>query len=440
MERTGARAAAFKVLNRVEGGDAYADIALDTELRGMGGPDAALSTELVYGVLRWKLRLDFTIGLFSSIKTNKLEHRVLNALRLGAYQLLFLSKIPPSAAINESVELVKPDRKKAGFVNAVLRKIDSERDKIRVPEQDPINHISISWSHPEWMVKRWAERHGIEETIELCKADQEAPPKTIRVNTLATTREKLIQDLASDGFEVGPTRYSPYGIEVRGGGPLDAKDHRYYIQDEASQLIPLLLSPAPGETVLDACSAPGGKTTHIAQIMGNKGVIYGVDKHEARLRPIKETASRLGVNIVKTFTADAAGPLGFVEKGSLDAILCDAPCSGLGVLRRAPDSKYRRSVEDITRLALVQTALLDNLAGYLKKGGRLVYSTCTFEPEETDDIISGFLERHADFKLEDASSVLPEGCRELVDAKGLLRTFPHRHRMDGFFGARLRKT
>lgn len=439
MERTGARAAALKVLNRVEGSDAYADIALDTELRGMGAQEAALSTELAYGVLRWKLRLDFTIGLFSSIKTSKLEHRVLNALRLGAYQLLFLSKIPASAAINESVELVKPDRKKAGFVNAILRKIDSERERIKVPEDDPVKHTSIFWSHPEWMVRRWAARYGMEETIELCKAGQEVPPRTIRANTLVISRDGLIRELASEGFDAAPSPFSSYGIEVRGGGPLGPKDNRYYVQDEASQLIPLLLAPTPGEAVMDACSAPGGKATHMAEIMGNKGLIYALDKHEARLRPVNESASRLGVDIVRTFAADAAEPFGFVERNSIDAILCDASCSGLGVLRRTPDSKYRRKEEDIKNLSILQAAILDNLAGYLKGGGRLVYSTCTFEPEETDDIISGFLERHADFQLEDASAVLPEACRELVDAKGVLRTFPHRHRMDGFFGARLKK-
>ncbi len=439
MEKKGARRAAFRVLNRVEASDAYADIALVAELREMGAQDAALSTELVYGVLRWKIRLDFTVGLFSSIRTEKLEHRVLNALRLGAYQLLFLSKIPASAAINESVELVKPDRKKAGFVNAILRKIDSERERISIPGDDQVRHISIAWSHPEWMVRRWAQRYGIEETIELCKAGQGVPPRTIRVNTLATTRERLLEEFLSEGFDAVPTRFSPFGIEARGGGPLNAMDKRYYIQDEASQIIPLMLAPEPGERVMDACSAPGGKATHMAQLMGNRGVIYALDKHEARLRPIEESASRLGATIIKTAAADAARPIGVAEKGPLDAILCDAPCSGLGVLRRAPDSKYRRSVQDIAGLAIVQRALLDNLSGYLKKGGRLVYSTCTFEPEETDDIVSDFLERHTDFRLEDASRVLPESCRELVDEKGILRTFPHRHGMDGFFGARLRR-
>lgn len=439
-EKRGARHVALKVLDRVEAG-AYADILLDAELKGLSAPDAALATELTYGVLRWKLRLDYTIDLFSAIRSRKLERRVLNALRLGAYQLLFLTRVPASAAINESVELVKPDRKRAGFVNAVLRKVLSEKDRIAPPaEADPVRRISIAWSHPAWMVRRWAERYGLDEAAGICRAGQEAPPRTIRVNTLLTSRERLADELGNEGFEAKETRYSPYGLEVRGGGALGAADPRYYIQDEASQLVPLLIAPRPGEAVLDACSAPGGKSSHMAQLMENNGAVYAVDRHTSRLRAVAAIASRLGTDkTIKTFEADASGQLDFVKEGSLDAILCDAPCSGLGVLRRAPDSKYRRKEEDIRELAGIQARLLDNLARYLRKGGRLVYSVCTFEPEETDGIVSGFLEKHKEFSIEDASGLLPPRCRELVDPNGFLRTFPHRHGMDGFFAARLRK-
>lgn len=439
-KKTGAREAALRVLERVEGG-AYADILLDTELRNLSSLDSGLATELTYGVLRWKLRLDYTIDLFSSIRVTKLERMVLNALRLGAYQLLFLTRVPASAAINESVELVKPDRKRAGFVNAVLRKILAEKERIAVPGEDgPVRRISVSWSHPEWMVRRWAGRYGLDEAEEICRAGQEPPPRTIRVNTILSTRERLAVELKSEGFEAAETRYSPYGLDIRGGGALGAKDARYYIQDEASQLVPLLLAPGPGEAVLDACSAPGGKTSHLAQLMENRGAIYALDRNAARLRAVIETASRLGVDkIIKTFEADASAPLGFIEEGTIDAILCDAPCSGLGVLRRAPDSKYRRKEEDIRELAGIQARLLDNLAGYLRKGGRLVYSVCTFEPEETEETVSGFLEKHREFSIEDASGYLPPQCSELVGPDGFLRTFPHRHGMDGFFAARLRK-
>ncbi|MBW7957438.1 MAG: 16S rRNA (cytosine(967)-C(5))-methyltransferase RsmB [Deltaproteobacteria bacterium] len=439
-KKKGARDAALSVLDRVEGG-AYADILLDAELKGLSVPDAALATELTYGVLRWKLRLDYTIDLFSSIRAAKLERKVLNALRLGAYQLLFLTRVPASAAINESVELVKPDRKRAGFVNAVLRKILSEKERIALPpEDDPIRRISIAWSHPEWMVRRWAERYGLEEAAGICRTGQEQPPRTVRVNTTLTTRERLAIELKNEGFEAVETRYSPYGLEVRGGGALGAKDPRYYIQDEASQLVPILLAPRPGEAVLDACSAPGGKTSHMAQLMENKGIIYALDRHASRLRAVIETASRLGAErIIKIFEADASAPLDFIEEGTFDAILCDAPCSGLGVLRRAPDSKYRRKEEDIKELAGIQARLLENLARYLKRGGRLVYSVCTFEPEETEATVYGFIEKHKEFSVEDASGYLPPQCRELVDTNGFLRTFPHRHGMDGFFAARLIK-
>ena len=437
----GAREAAFRVLNRVEGADAFADILLMKETEGLSTLDAGLSTEIVYGVLRWKMRLDYTIDLFASIKTKKLEHRVLNALRIGAYQLLFLERVPAPAAINESVKLLRKDGpRKTGFVNAVLRKIDSERASVALPQGgSPERRISIEFSHPEWLVRRWALRYGVAEAEALCKANQEAPPRVVRVNTFLTTREKLMDELLAAGYEAAAGRYSPFAVEVSGGRPLDALDKRYYIQDEASQLVPILLSPEPGSTVLDACSAPGGKTAHLAQLMGNKGSIIALDKSASRLKSVESTALRLGANIIRTLAFDALEPLAFAEEGSFDHILIDAPCTGLGVVRRSPDIKYRRTEQDIAARSLIQGALLDNLGRYLKKGGTLVYSTCTFEPEETDEAVKGFLERNAGFLLEDAAKVLPEGCGVLVDEKGFFRPLPHKHGMDGFFGARMRK-
>lgn len=434
----GARQAAFRVLSRVVGGDAYADILLEKELDGLGEADRHLATEITYGVLRWRIRLDWVIDLFSSIKSKKLEHGVLNALRIGAYQLLFLTRVPPSAAVNGSVELVKRwGGKKAGFVNAVLRNMDAGRAGISYPDiaGDPIRHASIVYSHPEWMVKRWMERFGSEEAISLCGSNQSVPPRTLRVNTLATSRERLIGELAAAGLTVKKTLYSPDGIEVSRGGRLDPKDPRYYIQDEASQLIPYLLSPRPGEAILDLCGAPGGKATHMAQLMSNSGLICAVDKHPRRLESVAEAARRLKAGIIRTVAADALDSIPFARR--FDAILIDAPCSGLGVLRRSPDIKYRRKEEDIKELAGVQRGLLEKASGYLEKGGRIVYSTCTFEPEETDGVINGFLKDHREFVLEDARGHMPEGCGGLVDASGFLRTYPLQG-LDGFFGARLR--
>jgi len=437
----GARGAAFTVLNRVEGGDAFADILLMKETEGLAPNDAGLATEIVYGVLRWKLRLDYAIDFFSSIRTKKLEHRVLNALRIGAYQLLFLDRVPAPAAINESVKLLRKEgARKAGFVNAVLRKVSSEKASIAAPvDGDDARRISIEWSHPEWLVKRWVSRYGAGEAEALCRANQEAPPRVVRVNTLATDRERLVDELIAAGYAASPAKYSPFGVEVAAGPALSALDPRYYIQDEASQLVSLLLSPEPGSKVLDACAAPGGKTTHLAQLMENRGSILALDRSEARLKSVEGAASRLGSAIIRTRLADASASLETVEEGAFDCILLDAPCTGLGVVRRSPDIRYRRNEKDIASAAVNQAALIENLARYLKEGGRLVYSTCSFEPEETDCIVEGFLERNPGYLLEDASEILPEACAPLVDEKGFFRPVTHEHGMDGFFGARIRR-
>lgn len=431
-----AREISFLVLNRVSAG-AYPESLIERHLPSLDERDRGLCTELVYGVLRWQIRLDWIIDGFSKIKSGKLEHTVLNALRLGAYQLLFLSKIPPSAAINSSVDLIKREgQKKAGFVNAVLRNIDRQRGSIKYPsEKDAARHISVFYSHPEWLVKRWIERYGVEETGRICKADQQVPPVVLRVNTLLTTREKLINELGHEGYEAAPARYSPDGVVLVSRGRLNPDDPRFYIQDEASQLVSLLLSPKPGERVLDACSAPGGKTTHLAQLMKNKGEIYALDRYQARLRTVRKTASRLGIDIIKTIAADAAEPLPFDTQ--FDAILIDAPCSGLGVLRRSPDIKLHRKESDIAELSKLQKRILANVSGYLKPGGRLVYSTCTLEPEETDEVVSEFLRENPRFEKEGVCGyLLPIGCSELAGTSGELRTHPQLG-VDSFYGARI---
>lgn len=428
-----ARLLALKALERAEAG-AYVDIILDAVLSGADGDDAALATELVYGVLRWAGRLDWTIDAFSSIKTAKLERRVLIALRLGAYQLLFLDRIPARAAINETVNLVKTGgERKAGFVNAVLRAIDAGRTKVAWPdrEKDTIRFLSAFYSHPEWLVKRWVERLGLDEAEALLKADNERPPKTVRVNTLIASKDTLVKELGGQACA-----FSPVCLKV--DSRVDAHEKRYYIQEEASQLVPLLLRLKPGMTVLDACAAPGGKTTHMAEIMNNKGLILALDRYAGRLNTVDKAAKRLGVSIIRTVAADSERPLPFKED-TFDAILLDSPCSGLGVLRRAPDMKMRRKESDIKELSGRQESLIENLSRYLKKGGRLVYSTCTFEPEETEWIVKGFLDRSKGFRLEDAGKGLPASCAKLVDKEGFLRTYPHRDGLDGFFGAVLVK-
>lgn len=472
-----ARQAAFDILGRVFGGGAYADIILQKELNGLTVEDRPLATEIVYGVLRWQIRIDFIIDAFSSIKTRKLEHRVLNSLRIGVYQLLFLSGIPSSAAVNESVNLIKsgakgvtpskgvtPGAKKAGFVNAVLRKIDREREAIVFPDlkTDPQRHISVVYSHPEWMIRRWTTRYGIDAAARLCNANQTRPGKTVRANTIIISRDNLIKALEEAGFKVRKTVFSPDGIEVieaPASKTLDPVDPRFYIQDEASQLIARLVCPEPGETCLDACAAPGGKSTHMAALMENTGMILAMDKYPGRIKSLVDAAKRCEAGIIKTLAADAARPLPFsssplakegrvggaIDTGKnfasdgFDAILLDAPCSGLGVLRRSPDIKIKRKEADIAALSKTQKAIIGNLSSYVRKGGRMVYSVCTLEPEETDGVINAFLKNHPDFSLENAAVSLPPACKPLVDEYGFLRTMPHLHNTDGFFAARLKK-
>lgn len=428
------------MLNRVELGG-YADALLAAELDRVGAKDRALATELTYGVLRYRGRLDWIINTFSLIKTKKLEHAVLNALRIGIYQLYILENIPVSAAINESVNLVKGlGQKKAGFVNAVLRGASDKRADVAFPafEDDPLRHISIVYSHPQWLVEGWIKRFGPEETRELCMANLATPPKTMRVNTLALTRPAAMEKLGACGIEAQATRYSPDGLHIT-GGPLTQDAAWWYLQDEGSQLIPYLLSPRPDEAILDACAAPGGKTTHIAALMENRGAIYALDKDAKRLHQVRESATRLGATNITIVEADAAKPLTFKGVREFDAILCDAPCSGLGVVRRTPEIKWRRGSDDIKDLGAKQGRLLNNLAAYVKPSGRIVYSVCSFEPEETDSVVDDFLKTHKGFVQEDAAQILPQGCAELADKQGRMRLFPHKHGMDGFFAVRLRR-
>lgn len=460
------RSVANEVLTRVEATDAYADILLSKKLKGLDARECAFATELVYGVLRWQIKIDWIIDLFSKVKTGKLEHALLVPLRLGVYQLLFLTKIPVQAAIDESVELAKhsgkaggqpvgkADQKRAGYVNAVLRSIERGKDTITFPilKREPVKYVSVVFSHPEWLVERWIGAYGMKDALELCQANLRVPPLTLRVNTLKTTREKLREELSGIGVNAEPCIYSPYGLTVTGKprGGIDPEDERYYIQDEASQLVALLLDPKPGEAVLDVCAAPGGKTTHLAELMHSEGAIYAIDKFRARLKTVEKLARRLGVGIITTkvadasvieiqpelFPGDAAGAdlvLASALSSGFDRVLVDAPCSGLGVLRRTPDIKLKRSEADIFEVSRLQKRILSNASRYVRKGGRLVYSVCTMEAEETRHQLEWFLSKAQGFKVVDASEVLPKECAPLINADGTLSTSPGRDDLDGFF-------
>lgn len=438
---------ALEILNRIESTDAFADILLEESFRKhpLKDADKGLLTELVYGVLRWRDAIDWIIALFSSIKPGRMEREILNILRLGAYQLLFLERIPVSAAVNESVKLAKVrGQRQGGFVNAVLRAIDRGRKDITYPDvsKDPVRHISIRYSHPEWLVRRFVEELGIDGAIRLCQASNEPPPITIRVNSMCVSREGLLLRLRDEGYDAAFTPFSPAGLTLKGAGDVTKvagfAEGLWTIQDEASQLISFILDPRPGEKVLDACAAPGGKATHIAELMADHGEIIAMDKNRQGVGKIKGNLNRLGLKSVKTMVSDASKPLEFKE-GEFDRILLDAPCSGTGVLRRHPEGKWRKREEDILELSKRQGRLVENLSRYLRPGGIMVYSVCSVMKEEGEGVVESFLSNHPEFKLEPAVPATGETGTKLVCNKGFFKVYSHMHGMDGFFAARLRK-
>ena len=457
MRKKSPRAICLDILDRVGGADAHPDRLLTDSFkryRYFTSLDRAFLTELTYGVLRWRERLDWVIRHFSKIPFEKIEPGTLNILRLGLYQILFLSRTPSSAAVNESVELAKRIRGKggAGFVNAVLRSTLRQKDEIRYPDfgQDPTLHLSVAQSHPPWLVQRWEKELGVEEALRICKFNNQISPLTLRTNTLKVNRADLIEKLRGKELKPLPTPFSEEGIVLQDPPPVSElpflKEGLYIIQDEASQLITSVVDPKPGERILDACAAPGGKTTHMAQTMEDRGEIYALDLSKGKLDWIGEMCQRLGIKIVKTVKGDAAASLPFSNGFVFDRVLADVPCSGFGTLRKNPDLKWRRGEKDIKRLSELQFSILNHLSAYVKVGGVFIYSTCTVFHEENEDVVERFLNEHPEFELEPMDRVASafiagdrsEEFRPLIQ-KGYFKTFPPNNEMDGFFAARLIK-
>jgi 16S rRNA (cytosine967-C5)-methyltransferase len=450
LRRKHPRAISLDLLNRVEETDRHPDDLLSDSFkryRHLTSLDRAFLTELTYGVLRWQGRLDWIIRHFSNIPFEKIEPEILNTLRLGLYQIFFLTKTPASAAVNESVALAKKIRGNGGggFVNAVLRSALRERETIPYPDkrQDPALYLAIIQSHPLWLVKRWIDELGEEETLKVCVANNRIPTLTLRTNTLKIGREDLIEKLKERGLNPMPTSLSGEGIFLKEGPPTSElpflKEGLFSIQDEASQLIPSILDPKPGERILDACAAPGGKTTQIAQAMENLGEVDAFDLRQEKLKRIEEGCKRLGIRIVRTRIGDALKALPESAGIKYDRVLADVPCSGFGTLRRNPDLKWRRKKEDLERLSRLQFSILKNLSGFVREGGVLVYSTCTVFHEENEDVVERFLSEHRAFQLDSLVEVLPQTCHLFIK-QGYFKTFPPAGELDGFFAARLRKS
>ena len=407
--------------------------------------DKALLTELVYGVLRWRGRLDYIIKIFSRSR-RELDNLTLNILRLGAYQLIITDKIPPYAAINESVELAKPHRGRKNFVNAVLRAIQRNQTEIKYPNKDKIQYLSLRYSYPKWMVARWIEQHGVDWTVAFCEVSNQVAPLCVRTNTLRTNRDDLAELLKQEGVEVNYSVIAPEGLRLRKYPTLTQlsayKRGWFQVQDESSMLTTHILDPHPEEFIIDVCAAPGGKTTHIAQIMQNRGTIFAFDISESKLSLIKENCQRIGVEIVTPMKFDASficEP--FTNKA--DRVLADVPCSNLGILRRHPDIRWRKTQSQIIALSELQYTILKSASSYLKPNGILVYSTCSIEPEENEQVVMRFLSEHPNFEIENVTTFLPtfNGRRSenLVSGTGYMQTYPHLHDMDGFFVARMKR-
>ncbi len=439
---SGARGTAVKVLNRVERTDSYLDKVLDAELRSgeLNDADRGLLNEMAHGVLRWQSRLDWVLNGFSHGNFAKSEINVKNALRVSLYQILFLERIPHAAAVNEAVEFVKRIRgeKPAGLVNAVLRNILRNLEGIRYPDpaEDRVQHLAVFNSHPRWLVKRWVDRFGFEETERLLRSNNERPALSLRINRLKVEVGEFLRRLDELGVSYTGSTYLGNYVRARGLsriGQMDLfRDGFFTIQDESAALPCLLLGSQAGERVIDLCAAPGGKTTAIAELMGDQGSVVAFDRYEAKLAPIRAACERLGLKSVALQAADAST----LEHEPVDRVLLDAPCSGMGVLSKKPDIKWKRDSTDIQPLAELQRRMLSNAARLVKPGGVLVYSTCTTEPEENQEQIGRFLVDHPEFIVESGAGFV---SKDLLTAEGYVETFPHRHGMDGSFAARLRK-
>jgi 16S rRNA (cytosine967-C5)-methyltransferase len=447
-----ARTAAFHALRAITAGRADLPAALAVSRQRLTDErDRSLAAEIVTGTLRWRRSIDHLVVHFANNRPlAKIDADVLTVLRLSLYQLLHLDRVPASAVVDDAVDLTRAVRRAgaAGFVNAVLRSILRQRHHLPLPQR-PVDsadvdavrrYLGTTHSHPDWLVERWLSRTGFANAEQWVRFNNETPRLTLRVNTLVATRDQVRRTLADDGIATEPTGYAPHGLTVLAGNPLRAtaggNRHLFVVQDEASQLVALAVAARPGERVLDLCASPGGKTTALAGDMRDRGVLVATDVRPRRISLLHDTVRASGAASVRIAHIDPAAALPF--RRQFDRVLVDAPCSGLGTVRRDPDIKWRRTESDLAMFANNQQALLHRAADVVAPGGRLVYATCSSEPEENDDVIAAFQSDHPAFQRLDLrrEPLLSAVC----DQDGLLRTLPFRHRLEAFFAAALERT
>jgi 16S rRNA (cytosine967-C5)-methyltransferase len=411
--------------------------------------DRALAAEIVTGTLRWQRSLDHLVEHFANRRLAKVDRDVLHVLRLSLYQLLHLDRVPASAVVDDAVDLTRQAHKlsAAGFVNAVLRTALRQRHRLPLPPRPDntdraaaLAYLGVTHSHPEWLVARWFDRHGLDASERWVRFNNETPRLTLRANTLRTSREAVEAALGAFGIETEPTRHAPDGIIVTAGNPLRAPDYdslvgSFFVQDEASQLVSLAVAARPGECVLDLCASPGGKTVTMAADMRDTGLVVACDVRARRVRLLQDTVRASGAARICVAHVPISGPLPFAPV--FDRVLVDAPCSGLGTIRRDPDIRWRRRERDLASLAQNQITLLERAAALVRRRGRLVYATCSSEPEENEAVVDAFLSRQREFELVDLRSDASPRLMPVLDERGMLRTLPFAHGLEAFFAAAL---
>lgn len=435
------RDAALTILLAIDKNQAYSNLLLHNTIEKykIDEKDRALLTELTYGTLQHKYTLDYYLEPFIR---GKVDIWVRWLLRLSLYQMEYLSRIPAHAAVNEAVEIAKRRGHKgiASMVNGILRSILREGVRSTDAIENTNERLAIATSHPQWLVDRWVESYGYEQTATMLEENNVPPVQTVRVNLTKATVEQVLTTLEREGVKAQRSEVMPECIYFKNGQAARTGAFRnglITIQDESSMLPANVLNPQPGMKVLDMCAAPGGKTTHIAEKMQNDGQILAMDLHPHKLNLIDENTARLGLDIVQTAPIDGRKAASFLAKESFDAVLVDAPCSGLGVMRRKPDIKYTKREEDLESLQMIQLAILDNAVQVLKTGGRLVYSTCTVDKRENEGTVEAFLESHPEMEAEPLTN-LPEKLLA-KQQHGMLQVFPQDFGSDGFFVAAFRK-
>jgi 16S rRNA (cytosine967-C5)-methyltransferase len=442
-----ARVAAYDILCAVSAGttDLPTGIAL---ARGTltDERDRALAADIATGVQRWRAALDHLIVEFSKRAIDRLDPEVLAILRLSAYQLLHLTRVPAAAVVDDAVDLTRKAGKRSasGLVNAVLRSISRRRASLPLPPRPPdaadreaaLGYLSVTLSHPRWLAGRWYDRFGLDAAEAWMRFNNTPASVTLRANRLQTTRDELVERLAADGIRVHPTTYAPDGLVVDEGHPLRGAGQRqgwFVVQDEASQLVTLLAGDRALPRVLDTCASPGGKTTALAALMDGRGLLVACDVRDRRIDLLRRTVAASLARNVRIVQADLLKRLPF--RSPFDCVLADAPCSGLGTLRRDPDIRWRRREQDLPALAAAELAMLQHAAESVAPGGRLVYATCSSEPEENEAVAAAFLTTTRDFTALHAGQATSRLAATLIDSRGHLRTEPHRHGLEAFFGA-----